>query len=157
MNAPWIQNQRIIFLLVLNYLRADGRTDRQTRCFKGDHFQKVMQRIEVQSHRKKACVVDCMSKIRQNWSETLIAVPGSTVTYSRLNRKYNICAFTQEIHVFEGWFFVIWSNIVLASEWTTSRNQFVLYSIDFDRFMTSEGTDALILAFTSKTGQSVAR
>ena len=26
-----------------------------------------------------------------------------------------------------------------------------------DRFMTSEGTDALILAFTSKTGQSVAR
>ena len=34
--------------------------------------------------------------------ETLIAVPGSTVTYSRLNRKYNICAFTQEIQVFEG-------------------------------------------------------
>ena len=33
----------------------------------------------------------------------------------------------------------------------------MLYSIDFDRFMTSEGTDTLILAFTSKTGQSVAR
>ena len=33
----------------------------------------------------------------------------------------------------------------------------MLYSIDFDRFMTSEGTDALILVFTSKTGQSVAR
>ena len=33
----------------------------------------------------------------------------------------------------------------------------MLKSIDFDRFMTSEGTDALILAFTSKTGQSVAR
>ena len=28
-------------------------------------------------------------------------------------------------------------------------------SIDFDRFMTSEGTKMLILAFTSKTGQSV--
>ena len=28
---------------------------------------------------------------------------------------------------------------------------------DFDRFMTSEGTDTLILAVTSKTGQSVAR
>ena len=27
----------------------------------------------------------------------------------------------------------------------------------FDQFMTSEGTDTLILAFTSKTGQSVAR
>ena len=33
----------------------------------------------------------------------------------------------------------------------------MLYSIDFDRFMTSEGTDTLILAFTSKAGQSVAR
>ena len=33
----------------------------------------------------------------------------------------------------------------------------MLQSIDFDRFMMSEGTDTLILAFTSKTGQSVAR
>ena len=43
-------------------LRADGRTDRQTRCLKGDHSQKVMQRVEVQSQRKKACGADCMSK-----------------------------------------------------------------------------------------------
>ena len=28
---------------------------------------------------------------------------------------------------------------------------------DFDRFMTSEGSDTLILSFTSKTGQSVAQ
>ena len=28
-------------------------------------------------------------------------------------------------------------------------------SIDFDRILTSEGTDTLILAYTSKTGQSV--
>ena len=62
-----------------------------------------MQRVEVQSQRKKrdAVPIACQ-KIRQNRSETLIAVPGSTVTYSRLNRKYNICAFTQEIQVFEG-------------------------------------------------------
>ena len=33
----------------------------------------------------------------------------------------------------------------------------MLKSIDFDRYMTSEGTDTLIFAFTSKTGQSVAR
>ena len=33
----------------------------------------------------------------------------------------------------------------------------MLLSINFDRFMTSEGTDALILAFTSKTGQPVER
>ena len=29
-------------------------------------------------------------------------------------------------------------------------------SIGFDRFMTSEGTETMILAFTSETGQSVA-
>ena len=33
----------------------------------------------------------------------------------------------------------------------------MLLSIDFGRFMTSEGTDALILTLTSKTGQYVAR
>ena len=32
----------------------------------------------------------------------------------------------------------------------------MLKSVDFCRFMTSEGTETLILAFTSKTGQSVA-
>ena len=83
-------------------LLTSGRTDRQTRCLKGDHSQKVMQRVKVQFQRKKACGAHYMSKIRQNRSETLIAVPGSTVTYSWLNRKYNICAFTQEIQVFEG-------------------------------------------------------
>ena len=53
------------------------------------------------SEKKHAVPIACQ-KIRQNRSETLIEVPGSTVTYSRLNRKYNICAFTQEIQVFEG-------------------------------------------------------
>ena len=42
--------------------RTDRQTDRQTRCLKGDHSQKVMQRDEVQSQRKKACGADCMSK-----------------------------------------------------------------------------------------------
>ena len=32
----------------------------------------------------------------------------------------------------------------------------MLKSVDFCRFMTSEGYETLILAFTSKTGQSVA-
>ena len=41
---------------------TSGRTDRQTRCLKGDHSQKVMQRVEVQSQHKKACGADCMSK-----------------------------------------------------------------------------------------------
>ena len=42
--------------------RTDGQTDRQTQCLKGDHSQKVMQRVEVQFQRKKACGADCMSK-----------------------------------------------------------------------------------------------
>ena len=33
---------------------TSGRTDRQTRCLKGDHSQKVMQRVEVQSQHKKS-------------------------------------------------------------------------------------------------------
>ena len=82
--------------------QTDRQTDRQTRCLKGDHPQKVMQRVNVQSqqNKKHAVPIECRN-IRQNRSETVIAVPGSTVTYSRLNRKYNICAFTQEIQVFE--------------------------------------------------------
>ena len=41
-------------------------------------------------------------KRRPNPTETLIAVPGSTITFSRLNGKYNIYIFTEEIQVFEG-------------------------------------------------------
>ena len=51
--------------------------------------------------------------------------------------------------------FVISSNLVLASERIKSRKHFVLKSIDFDRFMSSEGTKRLILVLTSKTGHSV--
>ena len=44
----------------ISYEWTDGRTDRQTRCLKGDHSQKVKQRVEVQSQHKKACGADCM-------------------------------------------------------------------------------------------------
>ena len=47
---------------LLTSRRTDRQTDRQTQCLKGDHSQKVMQRFEVQSQRKKACGADCMSK-----------------------------------------------------------------------------------------------
>ena len=53
---------------------------------------------------------------------------------------------------------VLSSNIVLATERTKgSRSRFVLESADFGRVMTQEGTctKTLILAFISKTGQSV--
>ena len=57
-------------------LLTGGRTDGQTWCLKGDHYQKVMQRVEVQSQQKKHAVPIACKKIRQNRSETLIAVPG---------------------------------------------------------------------------------
>ena len=41
-------------------LLTGGRIDRQTRCLKGDHYQKVIQRVQVQSQQKKACGADCM-------------------------------------------------------------------------------------------------
>ena len=53
-------------------------------------------------------------------------------------------------------FFVLSPNLILATERTKSRNRFVLKLVNFGPFMTPEGTETLILAFTSKTGQSVA-
>ena len=40
--------------------QTDRQTDRQTRCLKGDHYQKVIQRVLVQSKQKKICGADCM-------------------------------------------------------------------------------------------------
>ena len=86
-----------------------------------------------------------------------ISILGTPVTYFRHNGKCNIRAFHEEIYAFEDWIFVRLSSRFLASEWTTNRRTFIVLSIDFDRFMTSESRDTLILPFTSKTGQSVAQ
>ena len=40
----------------------DRQTDRQTRCVKGGHSQKVMQRVEVQSQQKKKHAVPIACK-----------------------------------------------------------------------------------------------
>ena len=52
--------------------------------------------------------------------------------------------------------FVLSSNLVLPTEKTESWKRFLLKSVGFGRFMTLECNETLILAFTSKTGQSVA-
>ena len=39
--------------------------------------------------------------------------------------KYKICILDQEIFVLEIRFFVLSSNLVLATEWTKSRNRFM--------------------------------
>ena len=75
--------------------------------------------------------------------------------FPRHNGKYHINLYNQEIQVFKV-FFVPSSNLVLATESSKSMDRFVLKSVGFCRFMTSEGTETLILAFTSKTGKSIA-
>ena len=53
-----------------------------------------------------------------------ISILGIPSTDSRYNGKGNIFAFHEEIHAFEDCIFVRLSSLVLASEWTTSRNKF---------------------------------
>ena len=55
-----------------------------------------------------------------------ILILGIPSTDSRHNGKRNICAFHEEIYPFEDWIFVRLSSFVLASEWTTNRNKFVV-------------------------------
>ena len=77
--------------------------------------------------------------------------------YSAQRKMQNLRITNEEIHAFEDLIFVKLSSLVLASEWTTNRNKFIVKSIDFDRFMTSDGSYTLILPSTSKVGQSVAQ
>ena len=49
-----------------------------------------------------------------------------SITDSRHNGKCNISAFHEEIHAFEDWIFVRLSSLVLASEWSTNRNKFIV-------------------------------
>ena len=71
--------------------------------------------------------------------------------FTRHNGKFNICM-ERRIQIICRMIFVISSHLVLALERTNRRKHFMVKSIDFDRLMTSEGTETLILAFTSKTG-----
>ena len=97
------------------------------------------------------------AKTEDHINSNTISILGIPTTDSRNNGKRNICAFHEEIYAFEDWIFVRLSSLVLASEWTTNRKKFIVSSIDFDRFMTSECSYTLILPFTSKMGQSVAQ
>ena len=98
-----------------------------------------------------------MPKQKTISNSNCISILGIPSTDSRHNGKCNICAFHEEFHAFEDWIFVRLSSLVLASEWTTNRNKFIVWSIDFDWFMTPEGSYTLILPVTYKTGKSVAQ
>ena len=110
------------------YLRADGRTDRQTdTVLKGDHSQKVMQRVEVQSQRKKACGAECMSnKYGKIDLKHLLQFPDQPSPILGSTGNTTFVHLPKKSKYLKADFFVISSNIVLASQWTTSRNQFML-------------------------------
>ena len=101
---------------------------------------------------KTACVAKSMPKQKTISNSNSISMLGIPSTNSRHNGKCNICTFHGEIHAFKDWIFVRLSSLVLASEWTTNRNKFIISSNDFNRFITSEGNYTLILSFYSKTG-----
>ena len=107
------------------------------------------------SGKKQRTVSNVCQKQMTMSNANSISILGIPVTYSRHKGKCNICAFHEEINAFEDWIFVRLSSCFLASEWTPNRRKFIVLSIDFDRFITSESRDTLILPFTSKTGQSV--
>ena len=112
---------------LLTNRQTDRQTDRQTRCLKGDHYQKAKQRVEVQSQRKKHAVPIACQKIWQNRSETLLQFPNQPSPILGSTENTTFVHLPQESKYLKAdFFFVISSNTVLASEWTTSRNQFVL-------------------------------
>ena len=100
-------------------------------------------------NKKTAYSAKRMPKQKTISNSNAISILGIPSTDSRHNGKCNNCAFHEEINAFEDWIFVRLSSLVLASEWTTNRNKFIVKLIDFDRVLTSEGSYTLILPFTS--------
>ena len=76
---------------------------------------------------KTTYVAKRMPKQKTISNLNFIPVLGIPSTDSRHNGKCNICAFHGEIHAFEDWNFVRLSSLVLASEWITNRNKFIIY------------------------------
>ena len=87
-----------------------------------------MQRVEVQSQRKKACGAGCMSKKNNGKIDLkhLLQFPDQPSHILGSTKNTTFVHLPKKSKYLKADFFVISSNIVLASEWTTSRNQFVL-------------------------------
>ena len=80
----------------------------------------------IPSGKKTAYVAKCMPKQKTVSSSNSISILGIPAIDSRHNGKCNICGFYEDICAFEDWIFVSLSSLVLASEWTTNRNKFIV-------------------------------
>ena len=85
--------------ILINYLRTDGQTNT---VLIGKSLSTGRETCLSSIPGKNYLVPNGCQKRQPNRTETLIAVPGSTITFSWLNGKYNIHIFTQEKQVFEG-------------------------------------------------------
>ena len=82
--------------------------------------------LKVNASGKTAYGAKRMPKQKTILNSNSISILGIPVTDSQHNGKCNICAFHEEIHAFKDWSFVRLSSLVLASEWTTKRNKFIV-------------------------------
>ena len=81
---------------------------------------------EKKKKKKKGYSAKSMPKQKTISNSNSTSILGIPSTDSRHNGKCNICAFHEQIHAFEDWIFVILSSLVLASEWTTNQNKFII-------------------------------
>ena len=86
-------------------------------------------------------LLKCMSQFSAQPSTFPGTMKNSIFAYLTMKYKYLKSVFCTIIKI-----------LVLTTEWTQRRDRFVLKSVDSGRFMTSEGNETLVLAFTSKTG-----
>ena len=123
------------------------------------HALRSCNMFKVNPCRKKHAEPNACQKDRQIEQKHLCQFPTQPAHFLVLTDTDKIWAFTHEIQVFEGWFFfVILSNLVIASKWN-QKSESVCAIINLfwkiDWFMASEGADMLIIAFTLKMGESV--
>ena len=99
-HGSWIQNQEL-YTSYIDKLLMDGRTDRHD-AYREIILNRSCNAFKINPSKKLMQCRMHVKKRRPNRIETLTAIPSSTITFSRLSGKYNICIFTQEIQVFEG-------------------------------------------------------
>ena len=101
--------------------RTNGWTDGQS--LRMITFNKSCNVLKVNPSGKNNIRCQTYAKTEDYIKLTILGIPS---TDSRHNGKCNICAFHEEIHAFKNWIFVRLSSLVLASEWTTNPNKFII-------------------------------
>ena len=94
----------------------------------------------------------CQTFVKTDGVELNNLFPAQPSLFTRHNGKCNICILNEKFKLFEGCFFVISSHLVQALERTKRWKHFVVKSIAFDRFMTSEGTGTFELGLYPENG-----